>query len=172
MMPVDEMRKTVLLCGLVLLLGAPPPDVAAGAFDEGSLTAIISICCGRFFNDDYLIIGGGIGFYLVDGVELGVDLNAWTGGDPSIHEITPKVTYVYDNPSHVKPYLGAFYNRTYIDGFEDRNAIGYRAGMYIPQGDRLLIGIGIVYTELQDCSESIYISCSESYSELSVMFSL
>lgn len=172
MMPVDEMRKTVSLCGLVLLLSMPPVEVDAGPFDEGALTANIAIGSGRFFNENYLIIGGGLGYYLVDGVELGIDLNVWTGGDRSVREVTPKVTYVYDNPSHVKPYLGAFYNRTYIDGFEDRNAIGYRAGMYMPQGNRLLIGVGIVYTELQDCQESVFVSCSETYTELSVLFSL
>ena len=127
---------------------------------------------GRFFNEDYLIIGGGIGYYLVDGVELGLDVDVWTGGDPSIYEVTPSLTYVYDNPSHVKPYLGAFYNRTYIDGLEDSDALGYRAGMYMPSGNRLLVGIGIVYTELQDCTASIFTDCSDTYTELSVIFSL
>ena len=157
---------------MVLGMHAFLPTAQAGSFDEGSLTGKLAIGNGRFFNEDYFIIGGGIGYYLVDGLELGLDLDFWTGGDPSIYEVTPRITYVYDNPSHVKPYVGAFYNRTFIDGFEDSDALGYRAGMYLPSGNRLLIGVGIVYTELQDCTDTVFNDCSDSYTELSVIFTL
>ena len=165
-------RKTVNLLALSgCVFSVMLPAVNAGGFDKGSLTANIAIGSGRFYNEDYLIIGAGAGYYLVDGVEAGLDVDYWSGGDPTIYEVTPKLTYVYDNPSHVKPYIGAFYNRTFIDGFDDSNALGYRAGMYLPQGN-VLIGVGIVYTELQDCTETIFNDCSDSYTELSIIFSL
>lgn len=163
-----NMRNTILFSAILGLVSTQSP---AAGFDQGSVTASIAIGSGRFFNEDYLIIGAGAGYYPLDGIEIGLDLDAWTGGDPSIYEVTPRLTYVYDNPSHVKPYLGVFYNRTFIDGFDDSNALGYRAGMYLPQG-RLLIGVGIVYSELQDCTDTVFNSCSDTYSELSVIFSL
>ena len=144
----------------------------AGSFDKGNTIATVSIGSGQFFSEDYLIIGAGIGYYVTDGIELGVDVNYWTGGDPSIYEITPKLTYVYDNPSQFKPYLGVFYNRTYIEGLDDSDALGYRVGAFVPVGTKTYIGIGIVNTELQDCRETVLVSCSETYTELTFRISI
>ena len=144
----------------------------AGPFDKGNTIATVAIGSGQFFREDYLIIGAGIGYYVTDGIELGVDVDYWTGGDPSIYEITPKVTYVFDNSSQFKPYLGAFYNRTYIEGFNDSDAMGYRVGAFMPAGKKTYIGLGIVHTELQDCRETILVTCSETYTELTFMISI
>lgn len=164
----------VSLCCLFLLsvTGLYPLSLSAGAFDKGNTTATLALGSGQFFRDDYLIIGAGVGHFLADGIEVGLDIDYWTGGDPDIYELTPKLTYIYDNTSQFKPYLGLFYNRTYIDGFEDSDALGYRAGVYMPAGSRTFFGVGIVHTELQDCSESVFVSCSETYTQFSVIFSL
>lgn len=178
-MSVREMPKGKVLTGviafintLVLLLGAVCSPAHAGAFDEGSTTGTLALGSAQLFREDYLIIGVGVGHYLIDGLEVGLEVDAWTGGDPSIYEITPKVTYVLDNQSDVKPYLGAFYNRTFVEGLDDSDSYGYRVGFYSPAGSRSYVGIGLVYTELQNCSETIFVSCSDTYSELTFVFSL
>lgn len=144
----------------------------AEPFDKGNTVATLAIGSGQFFRENYLIIGAGIGYYVTDGIELGVDVDFWTGGDPSIYEITPKLTYVFDNSSQFKPYLGAFYNRTYIEDYNDSDALGYRVGAYMPAGQNTYIGFGMVHTELQDCRETIIVSCSETYTELTFMISI
>lgn len=144
----------------------------ADAFDEGSTSGTLALGSGQLFLEDYLIIGVGVGHYIIDGLEIGLEVDAWTGGSPSIYELTPKVTYVLNNVSDVKPYLGAFYNRTFIENLEDSDSYGYRVGFYSPAGARSFVGIGLVYTELQDCTETIFVSCSDTYSELSFTFSL
>jgi len=147
-------------------------SVNAGAFDNGTLTGTLAVGSGQLYTEDYFVIGLGAGYFVTDGFQVGLDVSAWTGGDPSIYEVTPKLTYVFDNPSSVKPYLGMFYNRTFIEGLDDNNSLGYRAGFYSPVGERAFIGIGAVYTELQDCTETSFISCSSTYTELSFIFTL
>lgn len=147
-------------------------SLQAGAFDEGSTTGTLAIGSGQLFREDYLIIGVGIGHYVKDGLEVGLEVDAWTGGDPSIYEITPKITYVLDNRSDVKPYIGGFYNRTFIEDLDDSDSYGYRVGFYSPIGHSSYIGIGLVRTELQDCTETVFVSCSDTYSEITFVFSL
>ncbi|MCK5386080.1 MAG: hypothetical protein KAJ39_02770, partial [Gammaproteobacteria bacterium] len=86
-----------------------------------------------------------------------------------IYELTPKLTYVYDNSSQLKPYVGVFYNRTFIEGLDDSDALGYRLGALMPAGRKTYIGLGVVHTELQDCTESLLVTCSETYTELTFM---
>ncbi len=160
------------ILALVTVLSISISTAQAGPFDQGNTSGNISLGSGQFFNENYLIIGAGIGHYLLDGFEVGLDIDYWSGGSPSIYEITPKITYVFENSSNINPYLGMFYNRTFIDDLEDSNATGYRAGVYMPTGRRMYWGIGIVHTELQDCTDSAFVDCSDTYSEVSLIFSL
>lgn len=166
-------KKYSRLASLMLIvISASFTSVNAGPFDEGSTNATIAIGSGQVYTEDYLIIGAGIGHFLTHGLEVSLDVNAWTGGEPSLYELTPKLTYVVDNQSGVLPYLGVFYNRTFIEDLDDSDSYGYRAGFYSPIGGRTFVGIGLVYTELQDCTETIFVSCSDTYSELTFMFSI
>lgn len=166
------LKAISLPVALLLLFSIGPASVQAGAFDKGSTSATLVLGSGQLFREDYLIIGGGVGHYFINGLELGLDVTAWTGGDPSIYEVTPKLTYVIDNPSDVKPYFGAFFNRTFIESLEDSDSYGYRLGFYSPFGRNNYVGIGLVYTDLQDCTETVFVSCSDTYTELSFRFSI
>ncbi len=159
---------TVSLLAAVLF----PMQLNAGAFDKDTVTGTLAVGSGQLYSEDYFVIGLGAGYFVTDGLQLGLDVNFWTGGEPSIYEVTPKLTYVFENKSSVKPYVGMFYNRTFIEGFDDSNSLGYRAGFYSPVGEKAYIGIGAVYTELQDCIETEFISCSSTYTELSLIFTL
>jgi hypothetical protein len=114
----------------------------------------------------------GYGYYLVNGLELGVDAQFWLSGDPSITKISPQIRYVFTQPKTVKPYLGAFYRRTFIDGFEDLDSIGYRAGLNIMGQGNFYFGAGVVYEQYQDCNESIVSNCSDTYPEILFSFSM
>jgi len=163
--------KFCLIMSLAIL-SLTTPVVHAGSFDKGKTVATFAIGNGQFFRENYLVVGVGIGYYVTDGLELGVDVDFWTGGDPSIYEITPKLTYVFHNSSNLKPYLGGFYNRTFIEGFNDTDAVGYRVGAFVPAGKKSHIGFGIVHTELQDCRETILVTCSETRTELTFTVSI
>jgi hypothetical protein len=57
----------------------------------------------------------------------------------------------------IKPYVGAFYRRTYYGDFngielDDQDSFGYRAGAYFSTNNRVYIGAGVVYEEFTDCS--------------------
>lgn len=156
----------------ITLLFFSPTVLKAGPFDKDSVTGTLSIGSAQLLNEDYYIIGLGAGYFVTDGLQAGLDVSFWAGGEPSIYEVTPKLSYVFDNVSSVKPYLGVFYNRTIIDNFDDSNSLGYRAGFYSPVGKKSYIGIGAVYSELQDCDDSRFFDCSSTYTEFSFIFTL
>ncbi len=142
----------------------------AGPFDDGTVTGTLVLGNAQLLGEDYTVIGLGSGYFVTDGLQLGLDVNFWTGGRSSVYEVTPKITYVYKNKSSVNPYAGMFYNRTFIEGYEDSNSLGYRLGFYTPIGDSAYFGIGGVYSELLDCTDTAIYSCSSTYTEFSVIF--
>ena len=158
--------KSVVLFMLLLLSGA----AAAGPFDKGSARFSLLLGSGQAFGDDYTIIGIGVGYYAYNGLELGINLDSWQGGTPDINEVTPEIRYVFRNQSSIDPYVGALYRWTFISGLDDLTAYGLRAGVYITTGRTSYMGIGVAYIENTDCDERIYISCSETYPELSIAF--
>jgi len=93
----------------------------------------------------------------------------WTGGDPDMYKITPSVQYVFHQVA-LKPYVGAFYRRTSIDGLPDLDSVGARAGVYFQAGRSAYIGIGAVYESYLDCSKAVYRSCDSAYPEVSFTF--
>jgi hypothetical protein len=156
---------------LAFIIGISPTPVFADPFQQGSQSVSIIAGAGSAYNDDYLILGLGYGYYLVDGLELGIDAQFWLTGDPSITKVSPQIRYVFTQPQTVKPYVGAFYRRIFTDGLDDLDSIGFRAGVnFIGQGN-FIFGAGLVYEEYQDCNETIYNSCSDTYPEILFSFS-
>lgn len=139
------------------------------AFSKNSTSVGVVVGSGSAFNDNYIILGVGAGYYVVRGLELGIDVQHWFSGDPSITKVSPKITYVFTQPKVVKPYLGAFFRRTFYGDYkgisiDDENSYGYRAGAYFTTDNRVFIGGGIVYEEYIDCS-ALY-DCSTTYPEI------
>ena len=119
--------------------------------------------------DTYLILGGGVGYYLVDGLELGLDYEAWIGGDPVMHRLSPGIKYVLHFVPTIKPYVGAFYRHTFVNDYDDLNYVGARAGLYYsPPRGRVYVGGGAVYERLLDCSDGGWVDCDTVYPELFV----
>ena len=167
---MSTIRQFYTLFFLFLCMNTSP--VLAGPFSQGSQSVSIVAGAGSAYRDDYIILGAGYGYYLFNGLELGIDAQFWLSGDPSITKVSPQIKYVFTRPKTVKPYVGAFYRRTYTDGLEDLNSIGYRAGLYFMGQGNFYFGAGAVYENYQDCNETIFTSCSDTYPEILFSFSM
>jgi hypothetical protein len=158
------MLSLLILCaGNVALAASAGTGGAGAAFSKNSISLGFVAGSGSAFNEDYVILGAGFGYYLVDGLELGVDVQRWFSGSPSITKISPQVRYVFTQPKVIKPYFGLFYRRTIIEDFRDYDSIGYRAGAYFSSKNGVYIGGGIVYEEERDCP---FVDCSNTYPEI------
>ena len=152
----------------VLLVSAALPAVAAGRdpFADGSMRASVIVGNGYAFDESYLVIGVGFGYFFAKGLEVGLDAEKWTGSSPGITKISPSVRYVLPTDGAIKPYVGAFYRRTMIDNYSDLNSTGGRAGIYIVSGQGSYLGAGAVYEKYLSCNEAVYKSCSDTYPEI------
>jgi hypothetical protein len=161
--------KTILLtAALATAVSAPAMAVdVAGVFSKGRTHLSIVGGNGYAFDENYLVLGVGASYYLINGLNLGLYYEAWTGGDPDITKITPSLHYVFYQVPHVSPYIGAFYRRTSIEGLPDLDSTGGNAGVYIAAGSNAFIGIGAVYESYLDCDKAVYNSCSDTYPEIS-----
>ena len=166
---MNTTRKSYTFLALLLCLNA---GAMAGPFQQGSQNVSVVAGAGSAFGDDYIILGAGYGYYLIDGLELGIDAQFWLNGDPSITKLSPQIKYVFTQPKTVKPYVGAFYRRTFTEGFEDLDSIGYRAGLYFMGQGNFFFGAGVVYEDYQDCSETVFTDCSNTYPEILFSFSM
>lgn len=160
--------RTLLYCALLALPGMASSQ---GLFDRGAKQLSVVVGSGRSFNEDYLVLGVGFGYYPFNGLELAINWQSWLGGDPSINQLTPSVTYVFRNKSAIAPYLGGLYRWTFISGLDDLTAYGARAGVYVSTGRRSYLGLGGVYMAYNDCDTGIYRTCSDTYPEVSFAFS-
>ena len=138
----------------------------AGAFTKGNFRGSILGGSGRAFNQTYFVLGGGIGYYLINGLEPGLDFEAWFGNDPGIYKVSPRIRYVFSFTPAINPYLGSFYSRTFIEGLDDLDSFGFRGGFLNKIGRKVYLGLGVVYEKLLSCDESIYQSCSDVYPEI------
>lgn len=159
----------------------PPPEPEAtvaveaqapkgsGLFTKGSKRLSLLVGAGSGAGDEYLILGAGFGYYIVNGLELGVDYEVWLFGDPTLQRLSPGVRYVLEL-GPIKPYVGAFYRHTFISDYRDFDQIGGRLGVYLIPRRGLFAGIGGVYEHLLDCDDDSVVNCDSVYPELTVGF--
>ena len=145
-------------------------SASAGVFSRGNVHGSVTAGYGSAFNDDYAVFGLCVSYYVVDGLNVGLNIEAWRGGDPDMTKLTLSTQYVFYQLASIKPYVGAFYRRTYITGLDDLNSYGGRAGAYFQLGRNAYLGVGGVYEAYSDCTESRYRSCSDTYPEVTLTF--
>jgi len=175
--PLFDTRTTGFAAGLlfaglattfVLTPFAPVDAAEVGAsFSQGRSRFSVVGGNGYAFNESYLVLGVGAAYFVADGLNVGLDVEWWTGGDPGIVKVSPSLQYVFYQVPRVAPYVGAFYRRSYLEDIKDLNSAGGRAGVYIPAGRNAHVGLGMVYESYFDCDESTYVSCSDTYPEVS-----
>lgn len=155
---------------LAILLLAPGLAQAQSNFESGTVRFSGSVSASTSFGDDYYQLGIGAGYYVADGLELGLDARSWFGGEQDIHEVEPSITYVLSNAGSFKPYGGLLYRRTFIEGQDDLSAYGGRGGIFLQQSQNLMLRAGVVGIRRQDCDSDIYTDCSEFYPEVAAGF--
>jgi hypothetical protein len=165
-----KMFRTIALIAVLafLLLCATPPADAADRdpFADGSMRLSVLVGNGYAFDESYIVVGVGFGYYFAKGLELGLDVESWLSGDPGITKISPAIRYVVPTNSAIRPYVGAFYRYTMIDTYDDLNSIGGRAGIYFMSGKGSYFGAGAVYEQYLSCDTAVYKSCSDTYPEI------
>jgi hypothetical protein len=148
----------------------PPSRSDAGPFSRGSVRLSLLIGTGSSVTDTYLILGAGLGYYLIDGLEVGLDYEMWILADPVLHRLSPETRYVLHFVPTLKPYVGVFYRHTFVgDGIDDFDHVGGRLGAYImPSASRMYVGAGAVYEHLLDCDDTSWYDCDAVYPEITI----
>jgi len=160
-------RKLVIALAVCALSFPAAAQQVAGVFGKGRTHLVVTAGTGYAFDESYFVLGLGATYYLLDGLGVGLLFESWSGSDPGMTKITPSVQYVFHRVQVVKPYVGAFYRRTDVDGLPDLDSVGARAGAYLQAGRNAFIGLGAVYESYLDCEKSVYRSCDSTYGELS-----
>lgn len=143
--------------------------VNASAFSEGSVSFDIVAGSGSAFNQNYTVLGVGIGYYVAQGLEVGIDLQHWFSSEPAITKVSPQVKFVFSELGDIKPYAGAFYRATFIEDQSEEGSFGFRGGAFFSNSNGANIGAGIVYEEYLDCDKVV--ECSTTYPEVHFSFS-
>lgn len=135
---------------------APAPVVARppSPFDRGRVRLSFGAGGGIYGGQSFFAIEGGVGYFVLHGLEVGVDVTQWVGSDPTVTQVSPQLRYVFDAAVAVKPYLGVFYRRWFLwQGEPDVDALGGRGGVIWLIGGRAYFGLGAAY-------ERVVSSCS------------
>ncbi|MCG6908547.1 MAG: hypothetical protein LJE94_00315 [Deltaproteobacteria bacterium] len=154
---------------IILFLSAGVTAANAGPFEKGSRRFSIVAGSGRMLDSNYAIFGVGAGVFAADGLELGLDGEAWLGSDPGIYKLSPRATYILPVRSRVRPYGGVFYSHIFIEDYDDLDTAGVRGGVYITTDKSWFLGLGAVYEVYLNCDESIHASCDDTYPEVSIL---
>lgn len=143
--------------------------INASAFAEGSVSFDVVAGSGSAFNQNYTVLGVGIGYYVAQGLEVGIDLQHWFSSEPAITKVSPQVKFVFSELGDIKPYAGAFYRATFIENQSEEGSFGFRGGAFFSNSNGANIGAGIVYEEYLDCDKVV--ECSTTYPEVHFSFS-
>ena len=153
-----------------VIVEAEPPRVTP--FDRGRMNLSVGGGSTSNFGQRYFALGGGFGYFVLDGLEVGIAAVHQFGDGPSISQVQPRVRYVVQplvGRSPLIPYVGAFYNHWFIgDGYPDVDAIGGRAGLLYISG-RVLLGVGVaVERTVSECIDE----CWTVYPDFTISLSL
>src|SRR5262245_25848505 len=139
---------------------APAPEPTyhedAGMFSKGRKRITITGGWGQSFDDDYLLLGIGFGYFMANGLDVGVDFEGWLLGEPHVYKLSPRIDYVAWQLPRLKPYFGAFYRRSFVtDDLEDLDSLGGRAGAFYRGGRGGMAGAGVVYERYMNYNDSM-----------------
>jgi hypothetical protein len=149
--------------------------------ESGASTSPFSTGVARFslalggataFNRNYAILGLGAGYFIFDSIELGLDVEEWSGNSPRIELVSPQLRVVLSGYGSVRPYVGVFHRHAFIDGYADQDSLGARAGAFLLSGRNAYFGVGLAQEAHINCDRNAYAACAETYPELlfAVMF--
>jgi len=135
---------------------SPGEGNEAGIFSKGRRRVNGTIGWGSSLGDDYLLVGLGVGYFLSNGLSVGVDFEGWFIGDPTMYKISPRADYVVWKSPRMKPYAGVFYRYSFIgEGIDDQSSMGGRAGVFYKGVRGGMAGAGVVYERYLDLPNGI-----------------
>jgi hypothetical protein len=144
----------------------------AGMFSKGRRRVSGTVGWSHTLGNDYMLVGVGVGYFIANGLDAGVDFEGWFFGDPTVYKLSPRIDYVMWRSPRIKPYAGAFYRWNFIGGgLDDLSSLGGRAGVFYKGVRGGMAGGGVVYERYLNCDESIYHSCNVYYPEVFVAMS-
>lgn len=160
----------------------PPPTAQsaayanedAGMFSKGKKRVSVVAGYASSFGNDYLLLGVGVGYFLANGLDVGVDFEGWLLGDPSLYKLSPRIDYVMWRMARIKPYAGAFYRYNFVGGgHSDLSSVGGRAGLFYKGYRGGMAGAGGVWERYLDCENKGYSAdnCNVFYPEIFVAMS-
>lgn len=123
----------------------------AGPFAAGKSN--LSLIAGG--SNQAIVLGGGFGYYVVDGLELGFQgsyIFAQRDGVEDLAQLSPSVTYTAWQPRSVKPYFGGFLTHNIV-GELSWTSVGARGGVAIRTGSGI-IRAGVAYESSLDCAQT------------------
>lgn len=163
-------------------LGALPPVEAddgfasgrdAGPFSRHKFRLSLLVGTGSTNRSSYLVLGGGFGFFIADGFEVGIDYEDWLLGEPIVHRLSPETRYVFHFVPVLKPYVGAFYRHAFVNDFPDLDHLGVRTGLYyVPPTGNFYLGGGAAYERLLNCKSDALVDCNAVYPEILIGISI
>lgn len=123
-------------------------------------TGVLSLKGGLVTVDDekYSIAGINVGYFLLDGLKIGLAYERWFEGEPSIDKLSVDSNYYLPVSDRIRPYLGAFYAQNYASSEDIGSSYGFRGGVlfYTPQAS---IGLEWTHETYDRCSTG----CERSY---------
>lgn len=133
---------------------APAKSNEAGMFSKGRRRVSGTVGWGSSLGDDYLLLGVGVGYFVSNGLGVGVDFEGWFIGDPTQYKISPRADYVMWKSPRMKPYAGVFYRYTFLgEGLDDQSSVGGRTGVFYKGARGGMAGAGVVYERYLDVPE-------------------
>jgi hypothetical protein len=157
--------RAVSVIGLVMLVAstalAQDSQSPASPWDRGRFGISLAAGSQQVGDESYVVIGVGARYFVVEGLSVGLFGAQWFGGQPSVTEVRPTLTYVFTRvPIAVKPYVGGFYNHWFVgDGFDDVDSVGGTVGLSWFQNP-LVLSLGVAVERLiSECADE----CTEIY---------
>lgn len=171
-------RSTWVVGFLVLLAGVGPasaqvvePPSVPTPFDRGRFGLSGGGGSQTTFGYRKFVIGIGVGYFVLDGVEIGLSGLHQFGDGPSVSELSPSLRYIAQplvGHSPVIPYLGVFYRHWFIGSeIDDVDTVGARAGGLFLSG-RLILGLGVVVEQTVSACDA---ECTAVYPDFTIGFS-
>jgi hypothetical protein len=78
------MALFAVLCSLLLCAALPADAAGRDPFTDGSMRLSVLVGNGYAFNESYLVVGVGFGYFVAKGLELGIDAESWSGSTPGL----------------------------------------------------------------------------------------
>lgn len=141
----------VLAASLTALADEAPAPPTPTPFDRGKVGMSLGLGTQTLGGIRFFAVGGGVSYFVLDGLQVGLSASHMFGDGPSITRLSPALTYVAQplvSVWPVVPYVGGFYKHWFVgDNYADADSVGVRSGLEFISG-QLVLGLGIAFERI------------------------